>query len=127
MTVIPTRLHSIVFSKARPTFLEKFIKPLYVFTSKSTKRSTSFFGTQSVWPFVLGLMNFSRKVGLALEKTIECNRVGMTVIGLEVPHVHIHLIPMNYLKDMSFTSKVVLTDEEFINLAKKIQINFDSL
>ena len=38
-------------------------------------------------------MNFSRKVGLALEKTIECNRVGMSVIGLEVPHVHIHLIP----------------------------------
>ena len=66
-----------------------------------------------------GLMNFSRKVGLALEKTIECNRVGLSVIGLEVPHVHVHLIPMNHLKDMSFTSKIVMNDEEFISLAKK--------
>jgi len=74
-----------------------------------------------------GLMNFSRKVGLALEKTIECNRVGLSVIGLEVPHVHVHLIPMNHLKDMSFTSKIVMNDEEFISLAKKIQINFKGL
>jgi histidine triad (HIT) family protein len=74
-----------------------------------------------------GLMNFSRKVGLALEKTIECNRVGLSVIGLEVPHVHVHLIPMNHLKDMSFKSKIVMNDEEFISLAKKIQINFKGL
>jgi len=74
-----------------------------------------------------GLMSFSRKVGLALEKTISCNRIGMSVIGLEVPHVHIHLIPINELKDITFESKVVMTDKEFISLAKKIQINFKDL
>ena len=74
-----------------------------------------------------GLMSFSRKVGLALEKTIDCNRIGMSVIGLEVPHVHIHLIPINELKDITFESKVVMTDKEFISLAKKIQINFKDL
>ena len=74
-----------------------------------------------------GLMSFSRKVGLALEKTIDCNRIGMSVIGLEVPHVHIHLIPINELKDITFESKVVMTDKEFISLAKKIQINIKDL
>jgi histidine triad (HIT) family protein len=74
-----------------------------------------------------GLMSFSRKVGQALEKTIDCNRIGMSVIGLEVPHVHIHLIPINELKDIMFESKVVMTDKEFISLAKKIQINFKDL
>ena len=58
-----------------------------------------------------GLMSFSRKVGLALEKTIDCNRIGMSVIGLEVPHVHIHLIPINELKDITFESKVVMTNK----------------
>ena len=72
----------------------------------------------------LGLMQFTRKVGLAIEKTIECNRVGMSVIGLEVPHVHVHLIPINEMKDMSFRHKVSLTNEEFVALAKKIQSNF---
>ena len=71
----------------------------------------------------LGLMQFSRKVGLAIKKTIACNRVGMTVIGLEVPHVHVHLIPLNEMKDMSFQQKVSLTEEEFIDLAKKINKN----
>jgi histidine triad (HIT) family protein len=74
-----------------------------------------------------GLMSFSRKVGQALEKTIDCNRIGMSVIGLEVPHVHIHLIPINELKDITFESKVVMTNKEFISLAKKIQINFKDL
>ncbi len=72
----------------------------------------------------LGLMQFARKVGLAIEKTVECNRVGMSVIGLEVPHVHVHLIPMNGMKDMTFRHKVSLTNEEFVVLAKKIQSNF---
>ena len=72
----------------------------------------------------LGLMQFTRKVGLAIEKTVECNRVGMSVIGLEVPHVHVHLIPINEMKDMSFRHKVSLTNEEFVALAKKIQSNF---
>ncbi len=72
----------------------------------------------------LGLMQFSRKVGLAIEKTVDCNRVGMSVIGLEVPHVHVHLIPINEMKDMTFKHKVKMTNEEFIDLSKKIQSNF---
>lgn len=71
----------------------------------------------------LGLMKFSRKVGLAIEKTIPCNRIGMTVIGLEVPHVHVHLIPLNKMKDMSFQHKVKMSNEEFEDLAIKISEN----
>ncbi|MEP2280237.1 HIT domain-containing protein [Maribacter sp.] len=68
----------------------------------------------------LGLMSFSRKVGLALEKTVDCKRVGMSVIGLEVPHVHVHLIPLNEMKDATFQHKVKLSSEEFIELAESI-------
>ena len=71
----------------------------------------------------LGLMQFARKVGLAIEKTVDCNRVGMSVIGLEVPHVHVHLIPLNEMKDMTFKHKVSIDTEAFIALAKKIQSN----
>jgi len=69
------------------------------------------------------LMRFSRKVGIALEKTIPCKRIGMAVIGLEVPHVHVHLIPLNEMKEMTFSHKVSLTAEEFTELAKAIQNN----
>ena len=72
----------------------------------------------------LGLMQFARKVGLAIEKTVACNRVGMSVIGLEVPHVHVHLIPLNEMKDMSFKHKIAMDNEAFIALAKKIQSNY---
>ena len=72
----------------------------------------------------LGLMQFARKVGLAIEKTVACNRVGMSVIGLEVPHVHVHLIPLNEMKDMIFKHKVSMDTEAFIALAKKIQSNY---
>ena len=71
----------------------------------------------------LRLMKFSRKVGLALEKTVSCNRVGMAVIGLEVPHVHVHLIPINEMKEMTFKHKVSLSDDEFKALAKTIKKN----
>ncbi len=71
----------------------------------------------------LSLMKFSRKVGVALEKTISCNRVGMAVIGLEVPHVHVHLIPINEMKDMTFKHKVSLSPKEFIDLAEAIKKN----
>ena len=72
----------------------------------------------------LGLMQFARKVGLAIEKTVDCNRIGMSVIGLEVPHVHVHLIPLNEMKDMTFKHKVSMDTEAFIALAKKIQSNY---
>ncbi|WP_047247166.1 HIT family protein [Maribacter thermophilus] len=67
-----------------------------------------------------GLMSFSRKVGKAIEEAIDCNRVGMAVIGLEVPHVHVHLIPLNSMKDATFQSKVQLSDAEFKEIASKI-------
>tara|TARA_R110002094_G_scaffold218937_1_gene190664 strand:- start:107 stop:496 length:390 start_codon:yes stop_codon:yes gene_type:complete len=72
----------------------------------------------------LELMKFSRKVAIALEKTVPCERVGVSVIGLEVPHVHVHLIPLNGMGDMSFQKKVSLTSEEMTALAKAIQQNF---
>ena len=71
----------------------------------------------------LRLMKFSRKVGIALEKTIPCKRVGMAVIGLEVPHVHVHLIPLNDMKEMTFKDKVSLSPEEFNNFAEAIHKN----
>lgn len=72
----------------------------------------------------LGLMYFSRKVAIALEKTVPCLRVGMAVVGLEVPHAHVHLIPLNEMSEMTFKHKVSLTKEEFETLAKSIQANF---
>lgn len=69
------------------------------------------------------LMEFSRKVAIAIEKSIPCKRVGMAVIGLEVPHVHVHLIPLNAMDDIRFTKKVKLTSEEFIEVATKIASN----
>ena len=71
-----------------------------------------------------GLMSFSYRVAKALEKTIPCERIGMSVIGLEVPHVHVHLIPINVMDDMRFTKKEKLTQEEFIKLTEKITGNF---
>lgn len=69
----------------------------------------------------LDLMRFSRKIAQAIEKAISCKRVGMAVIGLEVPHTHIHLIPLNEMQEMTFKHKVSLTKEEFIDIASKIQ------
>ncbi|RAV28535.1 HIT family protein [Sinomicrobium soli] len=69
----------------------------------------------------LGLMAFSRKVGMALERSVDCKRVGMAVVGLEVPHVHVHLIPLNDMKEMTFQHKVSMTEEEFRKLAAKIR------
>ena len=68
-----------------------------------------------------GLMVFARKVGLALESAIECKRVGIFVIGLEVPHVHVHLIPLRSMADATFGSKVALSTEEFEEIARKIK------
>ncbi|NMH86991.1 HIT family protein [Flavivirga algicola] len=68
-----------------------------------------------------GLMSFARRVALALEKTIPCERVGMSVIGLEVPHAHVHLIPLHTMEDARFIQKVKLSTEEFQNLAEAIK------
>ena len=70
------------------------------------------------------LMDFSYRVAQALEKSVHCKRIGMSVIGLEVPHVHVHLVPINKMADMQFQEKVKLTDKEFDVLAKRIAGNF---
>ena len=69
----------------------------------------------------LELMAFSRKVGKAIEAAIECKRVGITVIGLEVPHVHVHLIPLNKMSEATFTKKIELSPDEFQKIALKIR------
>ena len=68
-----------------------------------------------------GLWNFAKKIGKAIEKVVPCKRIGITVIGLEVPHAHIHLIPIKTLYDMDFRGpKQSFTPEEFTRIAQKI-------
>jgi len=68
----------------------------------------------------LELMKFSRKVARGVRKVIDCKRVGMTVIGLEVPHVHVHLIPLITMEDARFIQKQQLSSEEFEDIANQI-------
>ncbi|MCX6287052.1 MAG: HIT family protein [Bacteroidetes bacterium] len=68
-----------------------------------------------------GLWNFAKKVAKAIEKVVPCQRIGITVIGLEVPHAHIHLIPLRTMYDMDFRKpKLKFTPEELVAIAKKI-------
>ena len=67
------------------------------------------------------LLEFARKIAIALEKAIPCERVGMAVVGLEVHHAHIHLIPISQMSEMTFQEKVALTPEEFQEVADKIK------
>lgn len=69
-----------------------------------------------------GLMTFSKKVAKALEQTIDCERIGVAVIGLEVPHAHIHLVPINQVSDIDFSRpKLKFTNEELAEIASQIQ------
>lgn len=70
------------------------------------------------------LMDFSYKVAYALRKTVSCKLIGMSVIGLEVPHAHVHLIPLNSMQDATFQSKVSMNPEAFQKLADAIASNF---
>src|SRR5690606_36045273 len=74
----------------------------------------------------LDLMKFARKVAIGLEKAVPCKRVGVAVVGLEVPHVHVHLIPLNEMDEMRFTKKVSLTPSEFEELAASIREKISS-
>ena len=71
------------------------------------------------------LMKFSRRIALAIEKAVPCERIGMSVIGLEVPHAHVHLIPLHTMDDARFTHKEKLSPEEFMTIAAKIASYLD--
>ena len=66
------------------------------------------------------LMSFSRNVALAIKQVVPCKRIGMSLIGLEVPHVHVHLIPISNMKDMQFIKKIKLNHNQFDSLSKEI-------
>ncbi len=68
-----------------------------------------------------GLMSFAKQIEPAIRKAVPCKRVGVAVIGLEVPHAHVHLIPMNSMSDMNFHNKLKLSPEELAETAAKIR------
>lgn len=71
---------------------------------------------------LLGILPFAKKVAQAIEKVVECKRVGLSVVGLEVPHAHLHLIPLNAVSDMSFgKDPIEMSDDELASLAAKIR------
>ena len=72
-------------------------------------------------------MEFSRKVAIAIEKAVPCERVGMSVIGLEVPHVHVHLIPLHNMENARFTTKQKLSSTEFEVVASLIAKNYNEI
>jgi histidine triad (HIT) family protein len=69
------------------------------------------------------LMNFSRKIAIALKKSVNCKRIALSVVGLEVPHVHVHLIPLESMSDMNFDRSIKLDDNEFKSIVEKIKSN----
>ena len=72
------------------------------------------------------ILIFSKRISYAIKRTVECDRVGVSVIGLEVPHAHLHLIPINQEGDMNFSNeKLILSENEFKNLLKRIKSNLD--
>ncbi len=70
------------------------------------------------------MMVFSRKVAIAIRESVKCKRVGVAVIGFEVPHAHLHLVPMNHMGDINFANpKLKLSKEEFEKVMKDIRSN----
>ena len=69
----------------------------------------------------IALMAFSRKVALAVEQAVPCKRIGLSVIGLEVPHAHVHLIPLQNMADANFGRKLSQSPEELAETADKIR------
>ncbi|TXK33221.1 HIT family protein [Pontibacter qinzhouensis] len=74
-----------------------------------------------------GLMLFSKKVAVAIEKAVPCKRIGVAVVGLEVPHAHVHLIPMNSMQDMNFANKQQFSKEEFEDVLEKIKAAYSAV
>lgn len=73
----------------------------------------------------LGLMAFAKKVAAAIEQAVPCKRIGVSVVGLEVPHAHVHLIPLNEMRDMNFANKQQFSKEEFEETAAKIKAAYN--
>jgi len=74
---------------------------------------------------LMGLFSFSKRVAKAIKSVVDCERVGVTVIGLEVPHAHVHLIPINTMNDMNFDNmKLSFSKEEMEGMASKIKKHF---
>jgi len=71
--------------------------------------------------YLAGMTIFSKKVAVGIKSAIPCNRIGVAILGLEVPHAHIHLVPMDTMEDINFKNpKLKFTPEEFRNIASKI-------
>ncbi len=71
--------------------------------------------------YLTALISFARRIAKAIEKSFDCNRCGMAVVGLEVPHAHIHLAPINGINDLNFANpKLKLSPEEFRHIQQKI-------
>lgn len=72
------------------------------------------------------LLVFSKRVAQAIKKAVPCSRIGVTVIGLEVPHAHVHLVPINHVGDINFSkAKLTLNKEELESIAKRIVLEFE--
>jgi histidine triad (HIT) family protein len=71
-----------------------------------------------------GMMVFAKRVAKAVEKTVPCKRIGIAVVGLEVPHAHIHLMPLNTISDLGFGKNFTMSSEELKVLAAEIAANF---
>jgi histidine triad (HIT) family protein len=74
----------------------------------------------------LDLMAFSRRLAIAMERVIPCDRVGISVIGLEVPHCHVHLIPLQDMSSANFANSLNLSPQEFESTAEKIRYSFEN-
>lgn len=75
-----------------------------------------------------GLWDFARKVAIAVKTAIPCKRVGVAVLGMEVPHTHIHLVPLNAESDMDFRKeKLHISEDEFVQIANSIAEEFKKL
>jgi len=75
--------------------------------------------------YLAGLIIFSKKVASAIKTAFPCNRIGIAILGLEVPHAHVHLVPMNSMEDINFkNTKLKFTPEEFRKIAEEISNNF---
>ncbi len=72
---------------------------------------------------IAGMNVFAKRVAIAIKKAIPCERIGTTVIGLEVPHAHLHLIPINTLGDMNFSKKLKLSKAELLEIAESIKVH----